>query len=144
MVVRRPWLHVAVAVIAAVLAAVAHYSGALNGPELSTVDARFGFRGARAADPRVVIVALDQASLKAFNVQPPIPRSRYAEVLDRLHATGPRLLAVDAQFLGKSRDDTALLAAIARDGPVLLATHDTAQGPLLVPAGRRAPGAVLA
>src|SRR4051794_32977590 len=147
MVPLRVWLHIGAALTATGLAAVAHYTGALNGPERTTVDARFGVRGPVAPDGRIAIVALDQKSLRAFNVQLPIPRSRYADVLDRVRAAGPRVLAVDAQFTGRSpsaHDDDALMAAVSRDGPVLLATHDARDGPLLVPAGRRVPGAVLA
>jgi hypothetical protein len=56
------------------------------------------------------------------------------------------MIGIDTQFIGRSdaEEDNALLAAIARDGPVLLATHDGPQGPIPVPAGVvDAPGAVL-
>src|SRR3954452_10335282 len=147
MVPLRVWLHIGAALTATGLAAVAHYTGALNGPERTTVDARFGVRGPVAPDARIAIVALDQKSLRAFNVQLPIPRRRYAQLLDRVRAARPRVLAVDAQFTGRSasaRDDDALAGAVTRDGPVLLAPHDTLAGPLLVPAGRRVSRAVLA
>ena len=71
----------------------------------------------------------------------------YAQVLDRVRAGSPRVIGVDAQFIGRSdpADDNALLAAIARDGPVLLVTHDGPQGPIPVPADvPDAPGAVVA
>ena len=45
---------------------------------------------------------------------------------------------MDVQFTGATdpRDDRALVTAVARDGPVLLATHDSeSSGPLPVPAG---------
>ena len=57
------------------------------------------------------------------------------------------MIGVDALFNERTdpADDNALLAAVARDGPVLLATDDGDQGPTPVPAGvRDAPGAVTA
>lgn len=143
---RRVSLHVVVALVATSLALVAHQTGAMSGPERMTVDARFGIRGAQPPDRRVAIVSLDQKSLKAFDAQIPIPRVRFAQLLDRLRAAAPRLIAFDVQFIGRARDeggDRALVASIARNGPILLATHDTKRGPVPVPAGRRrARGAV--
>jgi hypothetical protein len=58
------------------------------------------------------------------------------------------LLALDVQFIGASGDpagDRALLAAIERHGPVLLAAPDTGEGSPALPTGAaRAPGAELA
>ena len=81
-----------------------------------------------------------------LGTRPPLPRSDFAKVLDRVHAASPRVIGIDTQFIGRSdaAEDNALLAAIARDGPVLLATHDGPQGPIPVPADVvDAPGAVL-
>jgi CHASE2 domain/TIR domain len=64
-----------------------------------------------------------------------------------VRAGSPRMIGVDALFNERTdpADDNALLAAVARDGPVLLATDDGDQGPTPVPAGvRDAPGAVTA
>jgi CHASE2 domain-containing sensor protein len=144
----RAWMHIAVALVAGLLALIAHETGALSAPERTTVDARFGIRGPQAPDDRIVIVALDQDSLRALDAQLPIPRAKYAEVLDRLHAANPRLIAFDVQFTGKAkrdpRGDSALLASVERNGPVLLGTHEDAAGrPLPVPGGRKdAPGAL--
>jgi CHASE2 domain-containing sensor protein len=141
-------VYLAVALVAGLLAMIAHETGALSAPERTTVDARFGIRGPQAPDDRVVIVALDQDSVRALNSRLPISRAWYAELLDRLRAADPRLIAVDAQFTGKAREDPggdrALLASVERNGPVLLGTHDDPdKGPLPVPAGREdAPGAV--
>jgi CHASE2 domain-containing sensor protein len=144
----RAWLYIAVAMVAGLLALIAHETGALRAPERTTVDARFGIRGPQSPDGRIVIVALDRESLRALNSQLPISRARYAELLDRLRGADPRLIAVDTQFTGKAKHDPggdrALLASVKRNGPVLLGTHDDpVNGPLPVPAGREdAPGAV--
>jgi CHASE2 domain-containing sensor protein len=84
-----------------------------------------------------VIIGIDQKTLTALDVQPPIPRADYAHVLDRIHAAAPRLIAIDTQFIGRSHpaDDQALLGSIERDGPVILATHEGDQGAVPVPAG---------
>jgi CHASE2 domain-containing sensor protein len=141
-------MHIAVALVAGLLALIAYESGALNAPERTTVDARFGIRGPQSPDGRIVIVALDRESLRELDEQLPISRARYAELLDRLRAADPRLIAVDSQFTGKAKrdpgSDRALLASVKRNGPVLLGTHDDPdKGPLPVPAGREdAPGAL--
>jgi CHASE2 domain-containing sensor protein len=139
--------YAAVGVAAAALALIVHYAGALNGAERTTVDTRFGLRGPQPRDGRIVIVSLDPKSLRAFNVQMPIPRVKYAQLLDRVRGARPRLIAVDVQFTGAAQDtegDRALVASVARNGPVLLATHDTRDGPIPVPAGRsNAAGSVL-
>jgi CHASE2 domain-containing sensor protein len=131
---------------AGVLALISYETGALNGLERQSVDARFAIRGTERPDHGIVLVGIDQQTIKAINARPPIPRVYYARLLDRIHAATPRLIGVDAQFIGKTdrRDDDALLAAVARDGPLLLATNDTRSGPAPVPAGvRNAPGAML-
>ena len=87
-----------------------------------------GSRGGEANRNQIVIVGIDQ---------PPLPRPDYAQVLDHVRAGSPRAIIVD---------DNELLAAIARNGPVLLATtRDGPEGPITVPAGvPDAPGAIIA
>jgi CHASE2 domain-containing sensor protein len=141
----RAWLLSAVGVGAALIALIAHETGALDGFERETIDARFEIRGGKEPDNEIAIVGLDQQSLTAFNERPPISRIHYARLLDRLRAADPRLIAIDVQFIGqeKPREDQALLDAVARNGPVLLATRDNADGPAPVPAGETdAEGAV--
>ncbi len=151
----RVWLrHVLLATAAsgaALLALITYETGAFNGLERQSVDARFSIRGPERPGHGIVIIGVDQKTLTAINARPvpgsPIPRIYYARLLDRVRAARPRLIAIDAQFIGRSdaKDDNALLAAIRRDGPVLLATHDTTAGPIPVPAGvRNASGALLA
>jgi CHASE2 domain-containing sensor protein len=134
---RRDMLAAAVAVFVAVFTLWLYAAGLLNGIERQTVDQRFSWRGDRSPGSDIVIVGVDQTTLQALDIRPPLPRSDYARVLDRVRAASPRTIGVDAQFIGRScpaDDDSALLAAIARDGPVLLATHDGEHGPIPVPA----------
>jgi CHASE2 domain-containing sensor protein len=144
----RHALLAAAALAAAVIGVITYETGALNALERDAVDARFSIRGSEGPGGGIVIVGVDQKTLSAIDKQLPIPRVYYAELLNRLHAAHARLVAIDAQFTGTSqygrRDDRALLTAVARDGPVVLATHDSSTGPVPVPAGvRNAPGAVL-
>ena len=138
----RVVLLVGVAFSAGSIALLLRDTGVTIGLERQTIDARFVLRGPRPPGP-VAIVALDQKSLGSFNARPPIRRSYYAHLLDRLRSADPALLAVDVQFIGASSDDRALLAAIARDRPILLATHDSGGQPLAVPGGRRDASGVL-
>src|SRR5262249_52212919 len=67
--------------------------------ELAAVDARFDARGARTPDRRVVIVGIDDKTLRA---QPkdtyPLDRRRHAKVIRNLKAAGAKVIAVDIQF----------------------------------------------
>lgn len=134
-----------VGLIAALLTLVSYSTGAFHGVELMTVDTRFGVRGTRGPDPRIVLVGLDQKSLASLNERPPVSRVHYAHLLDHLRGASPRLIGLDVHFIGatEQRDDAALLGAVARNGPILLVTDDTPDGWVPVPAGRRdARGAV--
>jgi CHASE2 domain-containing sensor protein len=135
----------AVAGLVAVLVLTLYAAGLLDDVERQTVDQRFSWRGARSPGSEIVIVGIDQKTFETLRARPPLPRSDYAKVLDRVRAASPRMIGVDALFEEPtdSTDDNALLAAVARDGPVLLATDDGDQGPTPVPAGvPNAPGAV--
>lgn len=143
---RREALAGVVGGLVVIFVLILYASGVLNNLERQSVDERFSWRGAQAPGNQIVIVAIDQATLQTLGTRPPLPRSDYAKVLDRLHAASPRMIGIVTQFIGRSdaAEDNALLAAIARDGPVLLATHDGPQGPIPVPAGVvEAPGVVL-
>ena len=147
----RLWLRhklLAAAALGAGLLALGSYElGALSGLERQSIDARFSIRGTRPPRDGIVIVGLDERTLRAIEERPPIRRVYYAELLDRLHADHPRLIGIDAVFTGRTdrEDDDALLRAIARDGPVLLGTEQEEHGEILWPVGVHHPkGAVLA
>ncbi len=135
------------AMVAAAVALLSQATGALNAPEHQTVDTRFSIRGAEKPDPRIVIVALDPATLNRLNVQSPIPRKYYAQLLDQLHQDKASLIVLDSQFKGVSPrpdQDRELLAAIARDGPVLMGAPDPGSSTFRPVGAQHAPGAVLA
>jgi CHASE2 domain-containing sensor protein len=143
---RRDILVAAVAALVAVFVLVLYAAGVLNNEEAQSVDQRFSVRGQQSPGSEIVIVGIDQKTLQALGTRPPLPRSDYARVLDHVRAASPRMIGINTQFIGRSdpTDDNALLAAIARDGPVQLATHDGEQGPITVPADvADAPGAVV-
>lgn len=143
---RRDVLAAAVAVLVAVATLVLYGTGALNDLERQSIDQRFAWRGAQSPGNDIVIVGIDQKTLEELGTRPPLPRALYAKALDRIRAGSPRVIVIDTQFIGRSDpdNDAALLDAIARDGPVLLATHDGPQGLITVPADVvDAPGALL-
>ncbi len=65
--------------------------------ELRSLDARYNLRGPRPPDPRIVIVDIDEKTLQREGAFP-IARSAYARLIDRLHASGARIVAFDVTF----------------------------------------------
>jgi adenylate cyclase len=144
---RRPRLRLALlAAVAAVAAAVAltlRATDVLFPLELDSIDARFSVRGSQPPPADIVIVALDGRTMSELNINPSlIPRTLHARVLDRVHRDGPKLIGYDVRFVGSrgANEDRALLDAIRRAQPVLLATQSVAGKPLRVPAGETNPG----
>jgi CHASE2 domain-containing sensor protein len=93
--------------------------------ELGTVDARFSVRGTSAADPRLLLITVDDRTMRRLdpNRSGIVPRVAYVRMLDRLRQDRPSVIALDVVFKG-ARDpagDRALLAAIraTRDRLVL-------------------------
>lgn len=122
----RPGLLLAVAVLSAALW-IAIWAGAgLRVWELQTVDLRFGIRGAQPAPASVAVVAIDDATLDTLRERPPLRRSRYATVIDRLRAAGARLVVLDVQFTERTvaREDNALIAALDRARPTVLGASE--------------------
>jgi CHASE2 domain-containing sensor protein len=135
-----------VAVVASLAGLALYALGALQPLQNAAIDQSFSLQGAHLAPADVVIVGVDNYSLGRFNTQLPIPRSRYARLLDVLHRANPRLIGLDLQFIGASAhpdQDRALLSAFARDGPVLVSVTDNGAGvPTVV--GVRNPRGVVA
>lgn len=110
--------------------------GWLSRPESWLVDARFALRGPRAPTAPIVIVALDETSfqmlgdLQGENIRT-WPRSRWAELIEKIAAQEPRLIALDVIFDTPGWDaggDAALAAALAEAPPTLLAALREQEG----------------
>lgn len=129
--VSRRWLLIGVALVASLAGILIYAVGALQPLQNAAIGEGFSLQGAHPAPAGIVIVAVDNPTLQRIDSQLPIPRSYYARLLDVLHRAGVRLIGLDLQFIGVSADpgqDRALLAAFARDGPVLAAVSDTGAG----------------
>lgn len=96
-----------------------------------TLDARFQLRGPQASPLPIVIVALDETSfqmlgdLQGENIRT-WPRGRWAQLIERLAAGKPRLIAIDVVFDTPGWDpggDAALAQALQAAGNVVLAAH---------------------
>jgi len=112
--------------VAAGLAAAAHFGGALDALENSSVDKRFALRGAETPSD-VAVVAVDDVTFSDLRVQWPFPRRWHARAVDALHKAGARAIVYDVQFTEPTaeRDDLALYNAIGRAGGAVLATSET-------------------
>ncbi|MBE2318972.1 adenylate/guanylate cyclase domain-containing protein [Solirubrobacter sp. CPCC 204708] len=119
---------VAIALIAATVGFVFHGTGWLGGAERASVDTRFSIRGEREASKDVVIVAMDDATLKAAG-RYPLDRRSHARVIRNLTKAGAGVLAYDVQFTEESDNpdsDNALIEAVADSPRVVLATTEVA------------------
>jgi CHASE2 domain-containing sensor protein len=108
--VRNRRLGAAVIALTAVAAALALYQWnptPVQRLELRTVDARFSVRGARAADPRLILIAVDDETLAALGPEhgEGIPRGNYADLLNKVRQDSPAVIALDVLFADDSDDD---------------------------------------
>src|SRR3954454_4570121 len=128
-----------VAIAAVGVPALLQSLGALDRVELNTADARLSIRGDHHPSPNVVFVGIDSRTLSAFGQK--VPRSVQARVVDRLHRDGAKVIAYDIRFQGPTqpREDRALIAAVSRARPVVLATYDPNGKPIPVPAAYQHP-----
>ncbi len=121
----------AVALLAAGVGLAVYFAGVSNWLDRNTVDARFSLRGSQGPPRDVVVVGIDNQSLRTLP-RPPIPRRYHARMIERLHAAGARLIVYDIAFDQPTDelDDEALLEAASRDGPIVFSTS------LIGPAGQ--------
>ena len=149
--VRSRRLAAAVIALTAAVAALGLYlwdPGVLRRLELKTIDARFAVRGTQAPDPRLAVIAVDDRTLARLDPRHTgrIPRQSYAQILDRVHADGPAVMALDVIFAKPrgARGDRALQAAIARTRDRLVLPYDDESLAILeAPDGGRSVSAVL-
>jgi CHASE2 domain-containing sensor protein len=133
------------AAVALLAAALIYAFGVLQPLQNAAIDESFTLRGAQAPPAGIVIIAVDNSTLQAIDAQLPIPRSYYARLLDIVHKARPRLIGLDLQFTGVSPvpgQDSALLSAFSRDGPVLVSVSDAGAGVPAI-AGVRSPAGVI-
>jgi adenylate cyclase len=69
----------------------------LQNIEQRSLDLRFGMRGQRAHDDRIVIVDIDEKTLQQIGSFP-FPRRSYALLIDKLSADNAAVIAMDATF----------------------------------------------
>ena len=69
----------------------------LQNLELRSLDLRFQLRGVRPHDPHICIVGIDETTLHRMGTFP-IPRNAYATLIERLSASGARVIVFDETF----------------------------------------------
>jgi adenylate cyclase len=119
--VPRAALTLAVGLLAAGIALAVGATGVLDQLELNSVDQRFAVRGKQPDPKDVVVVGLDDATLRRVHAQV-LPRSLHARVIDALLRAKARVVAYDIEFSDPStpNEDAALLHAARRAGPRLV------------------------
>lgn len=95
----------------------------LDRMELRTLDWRFAHRGVRAPHPDIVIVHVNEESIRQIG-RWPWPRRRFAQLIDAFTAAGARAIVFDIFFAdpdtspGGPQSDAELVAATRRSGIV--------------------------
>ena len=79
--------------------------GGFNGADLKLLDWRFQIRGTRPASERVALVAIDDATIGAFDDRWPLPRYASAAVISALGEAGASAVGLDLLFLGPDSCD---------------------------------------
>ncbi|WP_336489254.1 CHASE2 domain-containing protein [Methylobacterium nigriterrae] len=113
----------ALALVVAALVGSWHMEGrstVLDRIEAPLLDLRFALAGQRPAPPDLVIVALDDAAIRAAKTYP-LPRAMIARLLQTLSRLGPRALGLDILFLdpGPEAEDRALAEALKDSGSII-------------------------
>ncbi|WP_170317828.1 CHASE2 domain-containing protein [Paroceanicella profunda] len=99
------------------------WRGALDWPEATLTDLRLLVAGPVTPPPEVVIVAIDDATLAGDGGTYPLPRTRLAEIVNRIADDGARALAIDVLLVetGFPITDAQLAEALGRVPSVLAA-----------------------
>jgi len=87
--------------------------------EMLLYDLRYQLRGKAAAPEQIVVVGIDDRSLRAIG-RWPWNRDKMADLVDRLNSMGARVIMLDFIFSEPSPQDNNLAAAIKRAGNVVL------------------------
>jgi signal transduction histidine kinase/CHASE2 domain-containing sensor protein len=92
----------------------------------------FQVRGALPWDQRVVVIAMDDKSLKTLG-RLPWSRDRYTKLLNTLTPAQPDVIVLDLIFPEASKEDGAMAKAMERQGRVVLAQAWDRTGQILQP-----------
>src|SRR5580658_5968956 len=83
--------------------------------EQRSLDLRFALRGKRVADPRIVIVGIDEKTLQEVGSFP-LPRSSYATLVRNLKQDGAQVIAFDEDFSQPASSEAlSMLAKVKQD-----------------------------
>ncbi|MBI3312712.1 MAG: CHASE2 domain-containing protein [Candidatus Omnitrophica bacterium] len=99
-----------------------HFFYLVDFHELDALDLRFRLRGQKPAHPKIVLVTIDDASLKAIG-QWPWPRGNYAVLLDVLSKFNPRVIFFDILFAEagpQADEDIKFRDAMQKSGRIIL------------------------
>ena len=139
---RRPiseiWIGVLAGAVLAALTLLLAGTEAGRRIEGEALDLRFRLRQAPPLAVPILLVAIDEASIRELG-RWPWSRTRIAEVVDRIGAGGARAIGLDLLFdvpeIGPADPDSVLARSIARSGKVVLPFAFLFAGqPVLVPA----------
>jgi adenylate cyclase len=113
-----------IALLVGIIFSAAYWFGIFSGPENFFIDLLFSNKQ---IDNKLVILAVDDESLSKVG-QWPWPREVFADTIDKLNASAPRVLAFDVLFAESSRygaaDDAKLAAALASSSfPVVMSSE---------------------
>ena len=113
-----------IALLVGIIFSAAYWFGIFSGPENFFVDLLFSNRQ---INDKLVILAVDNESLSKIG-QWPWPRQVFADTINKLNASAPRVLAFDVLFAESSRygsaDDTALAVALAGSSfPIVMSSE---------------------
>jgi hypothetical protein len=87
----------------------------LDSLELKSIDFRFQLRGNRPANPNIVVVAVDEASIAKLG-RWPWPRATHAKLIRELTHAGAKAIAFDVLFTEKDEQNPASDAELAKAG----------------------------
>ncbi|WP_421655595.1 CHASE2 domain-containing protein [Leptothermofonsia sp. ETS-13] len=106
--------------------------GSFQPLEQIAYNALFRLRGERSWDDRLVVIAIDDASIKQLG-RFPWNRQRYTQLLNVLNKAKPSVVAFNLILSESSSDDPQLAEAIVRNSQVVLAQGWDHNGLLLFP-----------
>jgi adenylate cyclase len=96
-----------------------HVLGAFDFLEDPSINWRFLIRGEIEADPRIVIVSIDESSFSELHEKWPWPRTYFARLIDRLSHEGAKIIGIDIIMSEPDPDDVKLARSAKKSGNVV-------------------------